>query len=302
MNVKIERRVLNGIVLLDKPIGISSNRALQQVKRLFRAKKAGHTGTLDPLATGMLPICFGTATRVSAFLLESHKSYEFRCRLGVVTDSGDSEGEVIERVSVPVLDEALIESVLQKYRGDIQQVPPMYSALKHKGERLYKLARKGETVERLARPVRIFELQLLAFNADTLSLTVRCSKGTYVRSLAEDIGRDLGCGAHVDVLRRTGVEPFQRESMLALEQLEALAKQSVQNMDAVLLAPDAGLIHLPEYHLDEAGSESFIHGRKVPTKAALPTGMFRIYADSGLFLGLGETGPDGNLIPKRVFV
>ncbi len=218
----VRGRDVNGILLLDKPSGITSNDALQQVKRLYFAKKAGHTGSLDPLASGVLPICMGEATKVSAFLLDADKRYQVRCQLGVRTATADAEGEVLETRPVGNYSEQQLEAVLDGFRGSIEQVPPMYSALKHEGQRLYKLARQGVEVEREARTVEIYQLTLTGRGPDWIDIAVHCSKGTYVRTLAEDIGDRLGCGAHVSALRRTAVGPYSETGLVTLEQLRAL--------------------------------------------------------------------------------
>ena len=217
---------VNGVVLLDKPKGLSSNHALQRVRRLFDAQKAGHTGTLDPMATGLLPICLGEATKFSAHLLEADKMYRTRVELGVITDTGDAEGTVLERREVPNLAVEDIESVLTRFRGEIDQVPPMYSALKHQGKKLYELAREGKQVERAARRVSVYDARLLSFEGTAFELEVSCSKGTYIRTLAEDIGHALGCGAHISQLRRLKTGPFDGDAMWTLEALEALASQA----------------------------------------------------------------------------
>jgi tRNA pseudouridine55 synthase len=224
-------RTVNGILLLDKPAGLTSNAALQAVKRLYRARKAGHTGSLDPLATGLLPICFGEATKISGFLLDADKHYRVQCRLGVRTNTGDAEGEVLEQRPVEGITEAALRKVIEGFIGDIEQIPPMYSALKHKGERLYNLARQGVEVEREARTVTIHALELLDFGGDTAELRVHCSKGTYVRTLVEDIGALLGCGAHVSGLRRLGVGPFDGSVMHDMDALEALASEGYPALD-----------------------------------------------------------------------
>ena len=214
-------RSLDGIVLLDKPLGLSSNHALQRVKRLFAARKAGHSGSLDPLATGMLPICFGKATKLSAQLLDARKCYRFTIQLGARTATGDTEGEVVEQCPVPALDAAGIRTVLAGFTGPQMQIPPMYSALKHQGQRLYSLARQGIEIEREPRPVHLYILELEEWSADRLTLQAVCSKGTYIRVLAEDIARALGSCGHVSMLRRLWVEPFKEENMVSLETLEA---------------------------------------------------------------------------------
>ena len=219
-------RDIDGMLLLDKSPGMSSNGAVQRVKRLYSANKVGHTGSLDPIATGLLPLCLGEATKLSGFLLDTDKRYFVKVRLGRTTATADTEGETLEEKPVPMLDTQAIEAVLQRFRGDIAQVPPMYSALKHKGKKLYELARKGLEVEREARRVSIYELTLLGFGSDFLELDVHCSKGTYIRSLAQDIGMEIGCGAHVEQLRRTAVGGFTLDQSVTLEKLEALTEGS----------------------------------------------------------------------------
>jgi len=223
-------RNVHGIILLDKRLGVSSNRALQEVRRLFNANKAGHTGSLDPLATGLLPLCFGEATKVSAMMLDDNKRYQVVVKLGVMTDTGDSEGKVIEQKPVPELTLAEIEQCLQKFTGEIDQVPPMYSALKQNGKKLYELAREGIIVERKARRISIFELKLLNSTTDTLRLDVACSKGTYIRSLAEDIGQKLGCGGSLSGLRRTRSGSFSIEEAVSLEKLKRISSTELEQL------------------------------------------------------------------------
>src|SRR5690554_3227928 len=234
---------VNGVLLLDKPRGLSSNHALQRARRLFQAQKAGHTGTLDPMATGLLPVCFGEATKFSAHLLAADKLYRTRVELGAVTDTGDADGEVVERCTVPELTAADVEGVLERFRGEIEQVPPMYSALKHQGRKLYELAREGKSIERAARRVTVYDARLVAFEGSAFELEVKVSKGTYVRTLAEDIGRALGSGAHISVLRRLATGPFGAEGMLTLEALTALPDQDAR--EATLLPVDILAAHLP---------------------------------------------------------
>ena len=294
-------RDLTGILLLDKPSGISSNQALQQVKRLFQAQKAGHTGSLDPLATGMLPVCFGAATRISPFLLDADKSYRTVARLGEATDTGDAEGALIYRCAVPPLDAETIESVLRRFRGEIEQIPPMYSALRHKGQRLYELARQGKTVERPPRAVTIHKLELIALHETGFELEVRCSKGTYIRTLVEDIGRALDCCAHVTELRRTVVHPFEGLGMVSLERLEAMASTDRASLDGVLLPADAGLGHWPEVLLDERQTERILHGQTVAQPGLPTTEWIRMYSSERVFLGIGNARK-GCLAPRRLFV
>ena len=290
---------MHGVLLLDKPTGISSNAALQRAKNLFRARKAGHTGSLDPLATGMLPICFGEATKLSTYLLASDKSYCTTAQLGVVTDSGDSDGAVIKTNSIPEpLTEQGVESELARLRGSIEQVPPMYSALKHQGERLYKLARQGKTVERKARSVTIHELLLKALDNDTVTLSVRCSKGTYIRTLVEDLGQALGCGAHITMLRRTGVDPYDGLPMLSLDELTELQEHGGDEaLDECLLPLDSALEHMPAITLIDHEPGLFANGGRLPlgreraeANAVLQTSL-RVYAEAPAgrqFLGIAE--------------
>ena len=293
-------RELDGILLLDKPTGISSNRALQKAARLYEARKAGHTGSLDPLASGMLPICFGEATKISAFLLDSDKAYTVTAQLGVTTDTCDADGEVLTRQAVTVSDDLTIERALSRFRGDIDQVPPMYSALKHKGQRLYKLARKGQEVERKPRRVHIAELTLLKVDGDAVTLHVQCSKGTYIRSLVVDIGETLGCGAHVTQLRRDWVNPFADLAMHTLERLESLADAGDSSMDALLLPLDAGL-NLPKIVLDPESGARLLMGQVVDCADALETAdLYRVYNEELLFLGIGKCSLPGKLAPKRL--
>lgn len=293
-------RKLNGILLLDKALGVSSNKALQDARFLFQAEKAGHTGSLDPLASGMLPVCFGEATKVSAFLLDSDKRYLTTATLGYVSTTGDAEGEKINPRPVPELTDAVIDAMLARFRGEIQQVPPMYSALKKDGQPLYKLARQGLEVERAARRVTIHSLRLLERTATTLTLDVVCSKGTYIRTLVEDIGEALGCGAYVSMLRRESVEPFGSLPMYTLERLRALAEQGREALDAVLLPLDAALPHLPALTLPEATVVRLRQGQKVRAETDVADAeLLRFYSESGEFIGLGAASR-GVLAAKRL--
>ncbi len=294
-------RDVHGIVVLDKPAGMSSNAALQQVKRLFNASKAGHTGSLDPAATGVLPVCLGEATKVSGYLLDSDKAYRVVVKLGVRTDSGDTEGEVVEERPVPALDEALVESVLANFRGEIEQVPPMYSALKRGGQPLYKLARQGIEVEREPRAVTIHELKLLAFDADTLTLDVRCSKGTYIRTLAEDIGESLGCGAHVFALRRTSAGPFDLGQAHTLEALEALKQESFAALDNILLPIEQALADWPRISLSSDLAYHLKRGQAVLVPKAPTQGLVSLFGgEEQRFIGIGYILDDGRVAPKRL--
>lgn len=292
-------RDLDAIVLLDKPQGLSSNQALQRVRRLFDARKAGHTGSLDPLATGMLPVCFGQATKICGLLLSSAKSYEVTAQLGVATDTGDADGTVTAQAPAPALDPERLEQALARFRGPIQQVPPMYSALKHEGQRLYTLARAGQAVERAARDVIIHELAVLAAGATTLSLRVHCSKGTYIRTLVEDIAGALGTLAHVTALRRVWVEPFEALPMHSLEALEAV---DMAAREALLLPTDRGLLGLSQVSLPETAAQRLLEGVAVAGPAgAIPGVLVRVYAQPGGFVGLARADEQGQLRPERMF-
>ena len=260
MSKRKSGRNVHGILLLDKRLGVSSNRALQEVRRLFNANKAGHTGSLDPLATGLLPLCFGEATKVSALMLDDNKRYQVVVQLGVMTDTGDAEGAVIETKPVPELSVDRIQACLNKFTGEIDQVPPMYSALKHNGKKLYELAREGKTVERKARRITIFELKLLDFSKDRLTLDVFCSKGTYIRSLAEDIGHTLGCGGTVKELRRLEAGQFSIENARTIEQLTAMDEQSLFEC---LINVDKPLEALPAVQLSDEQAVCIKHGQSL---------------------------------------
>jgi tRNA pseudouridine55 synthase len=292
-------RPVDGILLLDKPIGLTSNAALQQVKRLFGARKAGHTGSLDPLATGMLPICFGEATKLSGFLLDSDKSYQAVIQLGVRTRTGDAEGDVLERRDASGVTRAMIDEVLLEFNGDIKQIPPMYSALKQNGQPLYKLAHQGIVVERQARKVTIHDLQVTGFASDRLSISVRCSKGTYIRTLAEDIGDQLGCGAHIAELRRDGVGTFAGEHIVTMDSLERLDGDTEQ-LDRLLLGPDQALLDWPEISLGDDVAYFLKRGQPVLVPKSPGQGYVRVYNRSQNFLGVGHILDDGRLAPKRL--
>jgi tRNA pseudouridine55 synthase len=293
-------RRVDGIVLLDKPVGCSSNIALQRVKRLFQARKAGHTGSLDPLASGMLPICLGEATKVSAFLLDADKVYRVTAALGVQTATGDAEGAVIHRAPVPELSPARIAQALERFTGALAQVPPMHSALKHHGRRLYELAREGVEVERAPRRIVVHELRLLHQAADVMALEIHCSKGTYVRTFIEDLARDLGTCGHVAELRRLRVGPFRCEQMLSLEALEARASQGFVALDHCLLAPDAALAAWPAVFLDADSAFYLMRGQAVLVPRAPTRGWVRIYDAQQALLGMGEVLEDGRVAPRRL--
>ena len=294
MQVKKTWKQVDGVLLLDKPLGLTSNDALQKARRLFSAAKGGHTGTLDPLATGLLPLCFGEATKFSADLLDADKTYEAVLKLGVTTDSGDAEGAVTGTVAVDVAESAIL-SVLPRFIGNIQQIPPMHSALKRNGRPLYELARQGIEVERAPRAVTIHAIDCLVIAGDMLTLRVACSKGTYIRVLAADIGRALGCGAHLAALRRTAVGDLDLAGAVTLAELEALDEAG----RAGCLQPvDALLQSLPIMTVEGEVAERFRHGNPVDLHPGL-AGKIRVYA-GGRLIGVGEPGSDGRLWPKRL--
>ena len=290
---------LCGVLLLDKPVGLSSNRALQRVRRLLRADKAGHVGSLDPLATGMLPICLGEATKVAGEILSGRKRYRFTVQLGARTATGDAEGEVVETAAIPALDRALLEERLQGFVGQQDQVPPMYSAIKRAGQPLYKLARAGLEVEREPRRIEIFELALVALAADALELEALCSKGTYIRTLAEDIARTLGTCGHVTALRRLYVEPFQDEPMQTLDTVaQAVTPELVGALR--ILPADWALAHLPTVSLEAGAAARILHGQTV--EGGIVAGTVRLYDSAGRFLGIGAADGRGAVRPRRLFV
>lgn len=295
---KNKGRNVSGVLLLDKPQGGSSNHALQKVKRLFGAAKAGHTGSLDPLATGMLPVCFGEATKISAFLLEADKRYHLKCQLGVSTETGDAEGEIVESKDASAISEDDIKAVLPEFIGEIDQVPPMYSALKHNGERLYKLARQGIEVERKSRRITIYDIEFISLNDSILELKVGCSKGTYVRTLVEDIAKKLDSCAHITMLHRLSVGPYTGE-MLNMEQLELIAEQGFEALDNCLQPVDSGVANWPDVKLGADAAFYVKQGQPVMVPHAPTQGWVRIY-DQGQFLGLGEIQDDGMVAPRRM--
>jgi len=310
---KNKGRNVSGVLLLDKPQGCSSNHILQKVKHLFGAAKAGHTGSLDPLATGMLPVCFGEATKISAFLLDSDKRYHLKCQLGVSTATGDAEGEVTEEKDASFITEQDVRAVLPEFIGEIEQIPPMYSALKHNGERLYKLARQGIEVERKPRSVSIYDIKYISLSIDDspendqpknvhkqviLELEVSCSKGTYVRTLAEDIAKKLNSCAHITALRRLSVGPYDGD-MLTIEQLSAFAEQGSDVLDACLQPIDSGVADWPDVHLGADAAFYVRQGQAVMVPHAPTQGWVRIY-DQSQFLGLGEIQDDGMVAPRRM--
>jgi tRNA pseudouridine55 synthase len=291
-------RNLNGILLLDKPAGYTSNQALQKVKRLYGACKAGHTGSLDPIATGLLPLCFGEATKVSQFMLDSDKRYWTRIKLGVETKTYDSEGEVVATRPVDV-SKRDIERELKKFMGEIEQLPPMYSAVKIGGEALYKLARKGVEVERQPRTVTIHALTLEAFEGEFVEIEMTCSKGTYVRTVAQDLGQNLGCGAHVVGLRRLQVGDFDVAESTTLEDLEAM---SPEQRDALLQPVDKALQDLPDVSLTSLATHYLVQGQPVSVQHGHSPGWVRLYEEGERFLGMGEILDDGRVAPKRLML
>ncbi|WP_341503373.1 tRNA pseudouridine(55) synthase TruB [Gallaecimonas sp. GXIMD4217] len=300
-------RPVDGILLLDKPKGLSSNEALQQVKYIYFAQKAGHTGALDPLATGMLPICFGEATKFSQFLLDSDKAYTVVAKLGVRTTTSDADGEVVSERPVNVELADLLEA-LDQFRGPIEQVPSMYSALKYQGKPLYKYAREGIEVPREARPITIYKLTLVRFEGDELELDVHCSKGTYIRTLVDDLGEVLGCGAHVAELRRTGVSGYPIERMVTLDRLEGLLAKAredgvppSQYLDALLLPMDTAVQDLPEVNLQESTAFYLRQGQAVQVSGAPLAGHVRLTVGEGRdYIGVGEIDDDGKVAPRRM--
>jgi len=290
---------INGIVLLDKRCGISSNKALQEVKRLYNANKAGHTGTLDPLATGLLPICLGEATKVSAYMLADDKQYQTVVQLGVMTETGDVEGKVIEVKDVPEITQDQLMDCLNSFVGEIEQVPPMYSALKLNGRKLYELAREGITVERKARKITIHAIECLDFSGELLTLDVRCSKGTYIRTLAEDIGHFLGCGATVKELRRTATGDFKLADAVTIEQIQDLVPNAT--LQEILIPVDKPLMTMPAIDVNTVEADLILQGQQITapnTDGKL--GLYRLYHQQK-FLGLGEMLMNAKIQPKRIF-
>ncbi|AIT09970.1 pseudouridine synthase [Candidatus Francisella endociliophora] len=294
--MKKNRLNLNGVVVVNKAKSLSSNKVLQQLKYLFNAQKAGHTGTLDPMATGVLPICFGRATKIAQYLLDSDKEYIATIKLGVETDSGDAEGTIIaESGNIPTLSKELIEETLEKFRGEISQVPPMYSALKYNGQPLYKLAREGKIVEIKPRNIAIYELELLSFEKDTIRVRVKCSKGTYIRSLAIDIGKELGCGGHLIELQRTQSGPFNLDQAFELEQLKDL---SLEEKIASIASIESVFVDKPIYTLEENEKEDLYKRGLFADKPNLD-GTVRVY-DDNKFIAIAEFD-NGKLISKKMF-
>jgi tRNA pseudouridine55 synthase len=288
--VKAKWRSVDGIVLLNKPIGLSSNQALQRVRRLYQAAKAGHTGALDPLATGMLPLCLGEATKFSQYLLDANKRYLTCIQLGKRTTTGDREGEVLTEESVPILTDDSLEAILDRFRGDIEQIPPMYSALKHEGRPLYEYARQGIVIERKRRCVTVSNLTLVSRTDDTLTLDIQCSKGTYIRTIGEDIGEALGCGAHLYSLHRISTAGYLPENMMTLEQFEAIAEQGYEALDSHLISMDTAVEHFEKVDLAEVDTLDMMFGRTVSSPVSIGhETVVRMYdQQSQRFLGLGQ--------------
>jgi tRNA pseudouridine55 synthase len=287
-------------VLLDKPVSFGSNEVLQRVKHLFNARKAGHTGSLDKLASGLLPICLGEATKFSTFLLNSNKRYQAVFKLGVTTTTGDAEGEVTETKSFQPYSRARLQAVVDRFTGEIEQIPPMHSAIKHKGQRLYKLAHRGLEVEREPRRITIHSLKLRDFGDDFIAVEVLCSKGTYIRTLAEDMGAALGCGAHVKALRRIGAGPFDASQMVSLRRLEQLADEGLDALDEVLVPMEAALAEWPEVRLPENAAFYLEKGQPVLVPKSPTQGWVRLYASGDRFIGAGEVLDDGRIAPRRL--
>ena len=295
-------REINGIVLLDKDTGLSSNAALQKVKRLFFAKKAGHTGALDPLASGILPICLGQATKVAGFLLADDKRYFVRGQLGQITDTADAEGEVIKTQPFGHLTDEEVRSAVDHFVGDIEQVPPMYSALKKDGQPLYKLARQGIEIDRPARPVTIHSIDYLGYQQGIVSLEVSCSKGTYIRTLIEDIGNRLGCGAHVIELRRTGFAHIDIVQTIKFSDLENLATDDYQMLDERIFSTEDMLPNFDSIYLDEQQTIDIKYGRSIDLEPSSSSEIIKLFDNHKQFLGVGELNEDGGIKPKRLFI
>lgn len=295
-------RDITGIVIIDKPTGRSSNHVLQQVKRLFNANKAGHTGSLDPLATGVLPVCLGEATKVSSYLLDADKQYHVTCQLGAVTDSGDSDGVVVSTSIIPKFTEKDLLDLLPRFIGELDQVPPMFSALKHQGQPLYKLARQGIEVERKSRRITIYDIQLLAIAQESFTLDVHCSKGTYIRTLVEDISHALGSGGHVTMLRRVAAAGYTEQQAITLEQLDAFSENGLPALDELLLPSADALPDWPSVILADYMVEAIRHGQAIMVEQAFERANVRLFDSQQQFIGLAEMTEAGNIQPKRVFV
>ena len=295
-------RNLNGILVLDKPQGLTSNGCLQEVKRLFEANKAGHTGSLDPLATGVLPVCFGEATKISQFLLNSDKRYRTKIKLGIRTDTGDSQGKLISQSDNSQISKKEVERALKQFEGDIEQIPPMYSALKHNGQPLYKLARQGKQIERKARPVSIYNIELLGLDGTELELDISCSKGTYIRTIADDLGEALGCGAHVFELRRLQAGVFVEQDSVSMEELKQMKLENgFEELDKKLIAIDRAVPELPEVRLPVVTAKYLQQGQAVVVSHLPTQGLVRLYSEQE-FIGIGTILEDGRVAPRRLIV
>ena len=295
-------RSISGIIVLDKAVGLSSNKALQEVKWLFEANKAGHTGSLDPLATGVLPLCLGEATKVSQFLLNSDKRSRARIKLGIRTDSADSEGQVIAQCDEVNVSREQVEQALQSFKGETQQIPPMHSALKVDGVPLYKLAREGKTIPREARSICVYELELTDFQGDEIELEITCSKGTYIRTIADDLGQDLGCGAHIIALRRLQAGAFTEADCVSTDALrEVKEKHGMDRLDQNLIPMDRAIEDLPEVNLPSIAASQFKNGQSVLVRHLPEEGLVRLYEEEQ-FIGIGCIDDDGKVAPKRLIL
>ena len=295
-------RNITGIIVIDKPKGRTSNHVLQQIKRTFDAKKAGHTGSLDPLATGVLPICLGEATKVSQYLLDGDKCYQVTCKLGITTDTGDSDGNVVAEMPIPEITEQILYAVLPSFIGQQQQVPPMYSALKFQGQPLYKLARQGIEIERKARTVNIYDIILISFTSDSFTLKVKCSKGTYIRTLVEDISASLSTGGHVIALRRLESAGYAIEQAITIESIEKCADEGIKALDKLLLPTEEALPNWPRIEADDEQVLALRCGQQIQVEQKYEGVQIRLFDRLGIFLGLGEMSQKGIISPKRVFV
>lgn len=302
-------RPIDGVILIDKPAGITSNDTLQKVKRIYFAEKAGHTGALDPLATGMLPLCFGEATKFSQFLLDSDKRYRVVAKLGERTNTSDSDGEVVQTREVKV-DRGQLERCIAKFRGTTDQIPSMFSALKHEGRPLYEYAREGIEVPRKSRKITVYSIELIRFEGHEVEMEVHCSKGTYIRTITDDLGEMLGCGAHVTYLRRTGVSNYPYENMVTIEYLEALLEQAHREeiaprelLDPLLMPMDSAVQDLPEVNMIPELADHVLHGQPVQVFGAPQEGIVRMTSgEERLFIGIGHIDNDGRVAPKRLVV
>ncbi len=295
-------RKVHGILLLDKPLGLSSNKALQEVKQLFKAQKAGHTGSLDPLADGMLPLCFGEATKLSTYLLDADKYYQVTIKLGITTTTADAEGDILEQKPIDHINLMQVKAVIQQFIGEQEQIPPMYSALKQAGQRLYTLARQGIEVERKSRLINIKNIDLLQFKLPEFSLQVHCTKGTYIRTLAEDIGAALGCGAHVSQLRRTAVGRYNQQDMYTLETLKEKSAEGLSSLDDCLLPLDSAVMSLAEVELNADSTYYLRQGQAVMVSQIPSNDILKLYSKEREFLGLGQIDQNGKVAPKKLMV